>query len=99
MFDQWKKVNKRDDGEIIPLFSISDEDDGNVEKEVYEDTLPLLALKNTVLFPGQVIPITIGRKKSQNALEAAENGDKILAVIAQRELNVEDPKDWISKKT
>ncbi|MDF1695693.1 MAG: endopeptidase La [Saprospiraceae bacterium] len=91
MFDQWKKANKNDDGEVIPLFSITDEDDGNVEKEVYQDTLPLLALKNTVLFPGQVIPITIGRTKSQKALQAAEKGDKILAVIAQRELNVEDP--------
>jgi len=91
MFDQWKKASSLDDGEIVPLFSITDEDDGNVEKEVYGATLPLLALKNTVLFPGQVIPITIGRKKSLKALHAAEKGDKILAVIAQRELKVEDP--------
>lgn len=91
MFDEWKKASVLDDGEVVPLFSITDEDDGNVEKEVYEETLPLLALKNTVLFPGQVIPITIGRKKSLKALLAAEKGEKVLAVIAQRELNVEDP--------
>lgn len=91
MFDQLKKVGKNDDGESIPLFSITDEDDSSVEKEVYEEALPLLALKNTVLFPGQVIPITIGRKKSLKALKIAESGSKMLAVIAQRELNVEDP--------
>ena len=91
MFDQLKKAIRNDDSEGVPLFSITDEDDATVENEVYDDTLPLLALKNTVLFPGQVIPITIGRKKSLKALEAAENGSKILAVIAQRELDVEDP--------
>lgn len=92
MFDDLKKASNIDDGEVVPLFSITDEDDGYIENEVYNDTLPLLALKNTVLFPGQVIPITIGRKKSLKALGAAEKGDKVLAVIAQRELNVEDPK-------
>ncbi len=91
MFDDLKKASRIDDGEVVPMFSITDEDDGNVEKEEYAEVLPLLALKNTVLFPGQVIPITIGRKKSLKALNAAEKGDKVLAVIAQRELNVEDP--------
>jgi len=91
MFDDLKKANAIDDGEVVPLFSITDEDDGSVEGEVYSEVLPLLALKNTVLFPGQVIPITIGRKKSLKALHAAEKDEKVLAVIAQRELNVEDP--------
>ena len=91
MFDDFKKAGGVDDGEVVPLFSITDEEDGNVEQEEYDNELPLLALKNTVLFPGQVIPITIGRKKSLNALVAAEKGDKVLAVIAQRELEVEDP--------
>ena len=44
MFDQLKKANRNDDSEGVPLFSISDEDDATVENEVYEDTLPLLAL-------------------------------------------------------
>jgi len=91
MFDEFKNTGGLDDGEVVPLFSITDEEDSNVEKEVYADILPLLALKNTVLFPGQVIPITIGREKSLNAILAAEKDDKILAVIAQRELSVEDP--------
>ena len=91
MFDELKRMAIGQTDDMVPLFSVSDADDENIEKESYPDQLPLLALKNTVLFPGQVIPITIGRTKSLKALKAADKSDKLLAVIAQRETSVEDP--------
>jgi len=91
MFDELKRLAIRQNDDMVPLFSVSDSDDDNIEGEVYPDELPLLALKNTVLFPGQVIPITIGRKKSLKALKAADKAGKLLAVIAQRETNIENP--------
>ena len=91
MFDQLKKYTAGDKGEMVPLFSIAETGDDNVENDSYPDQLPLLALRNTVLFPGQVIPITIARDKSLNALKSAEAGEKLLAVIAQRQVNTEEP--------
>jgi ATP-dependent Lon protease len=91
MFDELKRVAISQSDDMVPLFSVSDSDDENIEKESYPDQLPLLALKNTVLFPGQVIPITIGRTKSLKALKAADKSNKLLAVIAQRETSIEDP--------
>jgi len=91
MFDELKRrtIGQKDD--MVPLFSVSDSDDENIDKESYPDHIPLLALRNTVLFPGQVIPITIGRSQSLKALKAADKKDKLLAVIAQRETGIEDP--------
>lgn len=91
MFDELKRLAIRQNDDMVPLFSVSDSDDENIEGEVYPDQLPLLALKNTVLFPGQVIPITIGRDKSLKALKAADKGGKLLAVIAQKETTIEEP--------
>ncbi|HRG22350.1 MAG TPA: LON peptidase substrate-binding domain-containing protein, partial [Saprospiraceae bacterium] len=83
-------VNHRDNaGEFLPMLSLEDEDK-NIAEE-YEDVLPLIALKNTVLFPGVVIPITIGRDKSLAALKKADKGTKNIAVVTQRDLNVEEP--------
>ncbi len=91
MFDELKRKAIGQNDDMVPLFSVSDSDDENIEKESYPDHIPLLALRNTVLFPGQVIPITIGRSRSLKALKAADKKDKLLAVIAQRETGVEDP--------
>ena len=55
-------ASMEEDGEFIPL--ISDEDEANVKNVEIPDDLPILPLKNTVLFPGVVIPITVGRNKS-----------------------------------
>ena len=57
----------------------------------YPEILPVLALKNTVLFPGIVIPITVGRERSIKAINKAYNDNKIIAVISQREDDIEDP--------
>ncbi len=59
--------------------------------EVFPTVLPVLALKNTVLFPGIVIPITIGRDKSIKAVNKAYEEGRIVAVLSQRDSNVEDP--------
>ena len=93
MFDDLEiKLGGQQDGEAFPMFSIN-EDNSDIANDKYEDDLPLLALKNTMLFPGLVIPINIGRKKSVKALKAAEKGDKMLAVLSQKDTEVEDPEE------
>ena len=77
------------DTEFIPLLSAEDEEIMNAE-EVPEE-LPILPLRNTVLFPGVVIPITVGRDKSIKLIKEAYNGDKTIGVVAQRDVNIEDP--------
>ena len=79
-----------DDGDFLPLLSVEEEVDEEFD-ESYPDILPLLALKNTVLFPGIVIPITVGRDKSIKAINKAYNKGRIVAVLSQRDSNIEDP--------
>ncbi|MCB0624249.1 MAG: LON peptidase substrate-binding domain-containing protein, partial [Saprospiraceae bacterium] len=79
-----------DEGEFMPLISIEEEDEKTIQ-ESYADVLPVLALKNTVLFPGIVIPITVGRDKSIRAINKAYESDRIIAVLAQRDSKVEEP--------
>jgi ATP-dependent Lon protease len=55
------------------------------------DTIALLPLRNTVLFPGVVLPITVGRDKSIKAVNDAYKGSKLIGVIAQKDSSVEDP--------
>lgn len=79
-----------DDGDFLPLISI-DEDEELQQGETYPDILPILALKNTVLFPGIVIPITVGRDRSIKAINRAYEDGKMVAVLSQRDSNVEEP--------
>jgi len=81
--------NIDEDTEFIPLLSSEDEDQMNSEKVPEE--LSILPLRNTVLFPGVVIPITVGRDKSINLIKDAYKGDKIIGVVAQKNDSVEDP--------
>ncbi|MBP6695788.1 MAG: LON peptidase substrate-binding domain-containing protein, partial [Saprospiraceae bacterium] len=81
--------NVQDDGENIPVFTLGDDELKFDDK--YNAVLPVLALKNTVLFPGVVIPITVGRDKSIKALQKAEKGDKFIAVLTQKDVNNENP--------
>ena len=78
-----------EDTEFIPLLSSEDEDQMNSEK--VPDELSILPLRNTVLFPGVVIPITVGRDKSINLVKEAYKGDKIIGVVSQKNDSVEDP--------
>lgn len=81
--------NLREEGEVLPVFSIG-EDELKFDDD-YKAVMPVLALKNTVLFPGVVIPITVGRDKSIKALRKAEKDDKFLGVVTQKDMSSEDP--------
>lgn len=78
-----------EDTEFIPLMTHDDEDD--MEKEEVPDTLPILPLRNTVLFPGVVIPITAGRDKSIKLLQQANKDKTLIGVVSQKDGNNEDP--------
>ncbi|MBC7693872.1 MAG: endopeptidase La [Burkholderiales bacterium] len=78
-----------EDSDFIPLLSAEDED--NMHAEKIPDLLSILPLRNTVLFPGVVIPITVGRDKSINLIKEAYKGDKTIGVVTQKNDNVEDP--------
>lgn len=80
-----------EDSEFMPLFSIDEEDESNIQEDFPEE-LPVLALKNTVLFPGIVIPITVGRNKSIKAIQKAFQDQKIIAVLSQKDSRIESPK-------
>ena len=91
LFDDFFGVQSfEDEGEFMPLISIEEEDEKTIQ-EIYSDILPILALKNTVLFPGIVIPITVGRDKSIKAINKAYDKDRIIAVVSQRDSKIENP--------
>ena len=77
--------------DFMPIIPINEGDTDNDKDTVYPDIIPLLPLRNTVLFPGVVIPITVGRDKSIKAVNEAYKGDKMVAVLSQKDSNVEDP--------
>lgn len=78
-----------EDSELIPL--LTPEDEEIIKKEDIPEVLSILPLRNTVLFPGVVIPITAGRDASIQLIKDANKGDKIVGVVAQRNSNIEDP--------
>ena len=77
------------DTEFIPLISSEEEDEMNKEK--IPAKLSILPLKNNVLFPGVVIPITVGRDKSIKLIQDAYKGNKIIGVASQKNSKVEEP--------
>jgi ATP-dependent Lon protease len=77
--------------EVLPMFSMDSAEEEKMRNEEYEEILPVLALKNMVLLPGIILPVTVGRDKSIAAVTAAYKTDKILAVVAQRQSDVEEP--------
>ncbi|MFN7116634.1 MAG: endopeptidase La [Saprospiraceae bacterium] len=90
MFEEIFHQRFEDDSDFLPLISI-DEEDETKSDEVFPETLPVLALKNTVLFPGIVIPITVGRDKSIKAINRAYDHGRVIAVLSQRDSSVEEP--------
>jgi ATP-dependent Lon protease len=80
-----------EENEFIPLFSFNEQDVENEPELEIDSLIPILPLRNTVLFPGVVIPITVGRDKSIQAVKAAYNKDKYIGVLAQKDGNIEDP--------
>src|ERR1700741_4392275 len=78
-----------DETEFIPLLTSEDEEEMN--NEMVPDILPILPLRNTVLFPGVVIPITVGRDKSIKLIREANKGNRMIGVVAQQDVAIEDP--------
>ncbi|MCK5278631.1 MAG: endopeptidase La, partial [Cyclobacteriaceae bacterium] len=81
--------NEDDSGELIQLIA-PDEDEG-IDREPLSDMLPVLPIRNTVLFPGVVIPITVGRQKSIRLVKNSYRGDRIIGVVAQKNNKKEEP--------
>lgn len=84
-------LKAEEENDFIPIFSFNEQDVENEPALELPDLLPILPLKNTVLFPGVVLPITVGRDKSIQAVKAAYNSDKLIGVVAQKNGNIEDP--------
>ena len=78
-----------EDSDFIPLLSVEDED--LMRKEEIPEFLPILPLRNTVLFPGVVIPITVGRDRSIQLIKDANKNDKTIGVVAQISDSTEEP--------
>jgi len=77
------------DGDIIPI--IADGDDGELEDVEVPEAIPILSLRNTVLFPGVVLPISIGRPKSIQLIKDAYRNNKIVGTVAQKDPDIENP--------
>ena len=77
------------DGDIIPI--IADGDDGDLEDVEVPESIPILSLRNTVLFPGVVLPISIGRPKSIQLIKDAYRNNKIVGTVAQKDPDIENP--------
>ncbi len=78
-----------ENSELIPLMTPEDEEE--INNEELPETLPILSLRNTVLFPGVVIPITAGRDTSIKLINDANKGSKVIGVVAQKDESIENP--------
>ncbi len=85
----FSSFNEDDSGELIQL--IAPEDEEAIKPGSFPDELPILPIRNTVLFPGVVIPITVGRQKSIRLVKNSYRGDRIIGVVAQKNDKVEEP--------
>lgn len=79
-----------EEGEIIPI--IADSEDLEMDDDKVPEDLPVLSLRNNVLFPGVVLPISIGRSKSVRLIKDAYEGDRIVGAVAQLDPEIEDPR-------
>ena len=77
--------------DFMPIIPINETEHDNLADTEIPTEIPILPLRNTVLFPGVVLPITVGRDKSIKAVQDAYKGDKLIGVLAQRDSSVEDP--------
>src|SRR5206468_7979980 len=84
-------MKQEEELDFIPIIPLNEnESDGN-EKIDIPGEMALLPLRNTVLFPGVVLPITVGRDKSIRAVTDAYKASKLIGVVAQKDSSVEDP--------
>jgi ATP-dependent Lon protease len=78
-----------ENADFLPLMSPDEEE--NMNKEVFPEDLPILPLRNNVLFPGVMIPITVGRDKSIRLIQEAHKGNRIIGVVSQLDQEEEAP--------
>ena len=83
------ELGEEDNDGLIQIIDADKESDVPLSK--FPETLPILPIRNTVLFPGVVLPITVGRKKSIELVKKAYKGDRIIGVVAQINNTVEEP--------
>jgi ATP-dependent Lon protease len=92
MIDDKIFQNIINDGDISAVLGITDDEINTIDIENMPEEFPILALTNSILYPGMVIPITIGRKKSIEAINFAENNNGWIVILTQKDRNIEDPK-------
>jgi ATP-dependent Lon protease len=80
-----------DEMEFMPIIPLNEDDSEDDDLQSIPSELPLLPLRNTVLFPGVVLPITVGRDKSIKAVTDAYKADRLIGVIAQKDSSIEEP--------
>ena len=91
MTDIKRFFNSEDEMDFLPIIPLNENDADDGEEMTFPEELPILPLKNTVLFPSVVLPITVGRDKSIKAVVEAYKTDKLVGVVAQKDSNIEDP--------
>jgi len=84
-------LRAEDDMDFLPIIPLNESDQEDSNGIEIPTEIALLPLRNTVLFPGVVLPITVGRDKSIKAVNDAYKGDKLIGVVAQKDSNIEDP--------
>src|SRR5512133_1367693 len=77
--------------DFIPIIPLNESDAESTEKTEISSDIALLPSRNTVLFPGVVLPITVGRDKSIKAVNDSYKGNRLIGVVAQKDSSVEDP--------
>lgn len=78
--------------EFMPILPLNEEAPENLKEEDIPDLIPILPLRNTVLYPGVILPITVGRDKSIKAVQDANDAGKMIGVVAQKDSSIENPK-------
>jgi ATP-dependent Lon protease len=84
-------LHPEEEMDFLPIIPLNEGGQEDGQEIVVPDTIALLPLRNTVLFPGLVLPITVGRDKSIKAVMDAYKADKLIGVVAQKDSAVEDP--------
>ncbi len=84
-------LKAEDEMDFLPIIPLNESDQDDPNGIIVPAELALLPLRNTVLFPGVVLPITVGRDKSIKAVSDAYKGEKLIGVVAQKDSNIEDP--------
>ncbi len=84
-------LRSEDEMDFLPIIPLNESDQEDLNGIEIPAEIALLPLRNTVLFPGVVLPITVGRDKSIKAVNEAYKTDKLIGVVAQKDSSVEDP--------